>query len=115
MWVFYPIPTLLCYYCPVVPIDLITGGCMFQAIPIPDHLVAKIKKRDVTREEFMNALITMHIGTMLEIPDSQYKYASVRGRVSDANKWLRGTKSGRRLVTTRQNGSTSTLVMCDAV
>jgi hypothetical protein len=87
---------------------------MFEAIPIPEHLTAKIKKRDVSREEFMNALTTMHIGTMLEIPDSQYKYATVRGRVSDANKWLRGTKSGKRLITTRQNGSTSTLVMCDA-
>jgi hypothetical protein len=85
---------------------------MFNAIPIPEHLVAKVKKRGVTREEFINALITMHVGTMLEIPDTQYKYATVRGRVSDANKWLRGTKSGRVLITTRQNGSTSTLVMC---
>lgn len=86
---------------------------MFQAIPIPEHLIAKAKKRDVSREDFMKALISLEIGTMLEIPDTQYKYATVRGRVSDANKWLRGTKSGRRLVTTRQNGSTSTLVMCD--
>lgn len=88
---------------------------MLQAIPIPEHLTAKIKKRDVSRDEFMKALIGLEVGTMLEIPDSQYKYATVRGRVSDANKWLRGTKSGKRLITTRQNGSTGTLVMCDAV
>jgi hypothetical protein len=87
---------------------------MFQAIPIPEHLIAKVKKRGVTREQFMDALITMHIGTMLEIPDSQYKYATVRGRVSEANRHLRGTKSGKRLITTRQNGSAGTLVMCDA-
>lgn len=86
---------------------------MFQAIPIPDHLVAKIKKRDVTRSQFMDALTTMEIGTMLEIPDTQYKYNTVRGRVSDANRWLRVTKSGKKLVTTRQTGSSSTLVMCD--
>ena len=87
---------------------------MFQAIPIPEHLIAKTKKRDVSRDEFMKALIGLEVGMMLEIPDTQYKYTTVRGRVSDANKWLRGTKSGKRLITTRQNGSTSTLVMCDA-
>lgn len=85
---------------------------MLQAVLIPEHLTAKIKKRDVSRDEFMKALIGMEAGTMLEIPDTQYKYATVRGRVSDANKWLRGTKSGRRLITTRQNGSNGTLVMC---
>lgn len=84
---------------------------MFQAIPIPEHLIAKIKKRDVSREDFMNALTTMQIGTMLEIPDSQYKYTTVRGRVSDANKWLRSIESDKKLITTRQNGSTGTLVM----
>jgi hypothetical protein len=86
---------------------------MFQAVRIPDHLIAKIKKRDVTRSQFMDALITMDIGTMLEIPDTQYKYNTVRGRVSDANRWLRASKSGKKLITTRQNGSPSTLVMCD--
>lgn len=88
---------------------------MLKAIPIPDHLVAKIKKREVSRDDFIKALIAMEVGTMIEVPDGQYKYATVRGRTSDANKWLRGTKSGKRLITTRQNGSTSTLVMCHAV
>jgi hypothetical protein len=88
---------------------------MFKAIPIPDHLVAKIKKRDGTREEFIKGLIAMEVGTMIEVPDTQYKYATVRGRVSDANKYLRGTKSGKRLITTRQNGSMATLVMCHEV
>jgi hypothetical protein len=92
-----------------------TGGCMFKAIPIPDHLADKIKKRDGTREEFIKGLINMKAGTMVEVPDTQYKYATVRGRVSEANKWLRGAKLDKRLITTRQNGSTSTLVMCHEV
>jgi hypothetical protein len=88
---------------------------MLKAIPIPDHLVAKIKKREMSRDEFTKALTAMEAGTMIEVPDEQYKYATVRGRVSEVNKWLRGTKSDKRLITTRQNGSTSTLVMCHAV
>ncbi len=86
-----------------------------KAVQIPEHLAAKIKKRDGTREEFIKGLIAMEAGTMVEVPDAQYKYATVRGRVSDANKYLRGTKSGKRLITTRQNGSTATLVMCHEV
>ena len=88
---------------------------MLQAIQIPEHLISKIRKRSVSREEFMKALVGMEVGTMIDVPDEQYKYATVRGRVSDVNKYLRGTKSGKLLITTRQNGSVSTLVMCHAV
>lgn len=87
---------------------------MLKAIPIPEHLMAKVKKRDLSRDEFMKGLISMEVGTMFEVPDTQYQYGSVRGRVSDANKYLRGTKSGKILITTRQNGSRFTLVMCHA-
>lgn len=85
---------------------------MFQAIPIPEHF--KAKQRDLNRDEFIKALIGMEVDTMAEIPDTQYKYNTVRGRVSYANKWLRGTKSGKILRTKRQSGATGTLVMCEA-
>jgi hypothetical protein len=88
---------------------------MFKAIPIPESLVGKIKRREWSRNEFIDVLLAMEAETMIEVPDTQYKYASVRGRVSDANRRLRETKSGKRLITTRQNGSTATLVMCHAV
>jgi hypothetical protein len=91
-----------------------TGRSMFEAIAIPDHLVAKIKKRDVTRDQFMNALLSMEAGTMIEVPDAQYKYNTVRGRVGEANKRLRLTRVGKSLSTTRQNGTAATLVMCHA-
>ena len=87
---------------------------MLKAIPIPEHLVTKIKQRSGMREEFINGLIAMEIGTMVEVPDVMYKYATVRGRVSGVNQHLREIKAGKELITTRQNGSQSTLVMCRA-
>jgi hypothetical protein len=83
---------------------------MNQQIVIPPHLLAKIKKREVTKDVFMTALLALEIGMMIEVPDTQYKYNTVRGRVSEANKRLVG--SGKRLITTRQNGSLYTMVMC---
>jgi hypothetical protein len=93
-----------------------TGGCMFpKQFDIPEHLVSKIKKRSGMRNEFINGLINMEVGKMVEVPDTMYKYATVRGRVSGVNQRLRDIKAGKELITTRQNGSTSTLVMCRAV
>lgn len=85
---------------------------MLKAIPIPEHLIGKIKKRELTRNDFAKALKAMEAGTMIEVPDGQYKYNTVRGRVSEVNRWLRLTRSGKRLTTTRQNGTPATLVMC---
>lgn len=82
------------------------------AFVIPPHLLAKMKKREVTRDVFMKALLELEVGTMLEIPDSQYKYNTVRGRVSEANKKLRGMGAGKMLITSRQNGSPSTMILC---
>jgi hypothetical protein len=61
-----------------------------KAVLIPEHLLNKIKKREVTRDVFMQTLLDMEIGTMIEVEDVQYKYNTVRGRVSDANKRLYG-------------------------
>jgi len=82
-----------------------------NAIAIPEKL--KTKVRDVTREEFMKGLAAMKIDTMIEVPDSYYKYATVRGRASHVNKWLKGTKSGRVLRTTREGCSAGTIVKCE--
>jgi hypothetical protein len=54
---------------------------MFQAVAIPDHL--KTKMRDATREQFMKALTSMEVDTMIEVPDSYYKYATVRAKPLD--------------------------------
>jgi hypothetical protein len=81
-----------------------------KAVLIPEHLLNKIKKREVTRSVFMDTLLAMEIGTMIEVPDTQYKHNTVRGRVSDANKMLYG--KDKKLITTRQNGSFSTLILC---
>lgn len=81
-----------------------------KAVLIPEHLLNKIKKREVSRNDFMEALLAMEIGTMIEVPDTQYKHNTVRGRVSDANKMLYG--KSKKLITTRQNGSFCTLVLC---
>jgi hypothetical protein len=82
-----------------------------NAVALPEHL--KTKMRDVTREEFMKGLASMKVDTMIEIPDTYYKYATVRGRVSHVNKWLKGTKSGRVLRTTREGCSAGTIVKCE--
>jgi|688.fasta_scaffold320142_4 hypothetical protein len=84
---------------------------MFQVIPLPEHL--KTKQRDATREQFMKALASMEIDTMIEVPDSYYKYATVRGRVSHANKWLKQTGSEKILRTTREGCSAGTIVKCE--
>lgn len=81
-----------------------------KAVLIPEHLLNKIKKREVTRDVFMQTLLDMEIGTMIEVEDVQYKYNTVRGRVSDANKRLYG--KDKKLITTRQSGSFCTLVLC---
>ena len=84
---------------------------MFQAVAIPDHL--KTKMCDATREQFMKALTSMEVDTMIEVPDTYYKYATVRGRVSHANKWLKQTGSERVLRTTREGCSAGTIVKCE--
>lgn len=81
-----------------------------KAVLIPKHLFDKIKKREVSRDVFMQTLLDMEVGTMIEVEDTQYKYNTVRGRVSDANKRLYG--KSKKLITTRQNGSHCTLVLC---
>lgn len=84
---------------------------MFQAIPIPEHL--KTKQRDVTREQFMKALASMEMGTMIEIPDTFYKYATVRGRVSHINKWLKQIGAEKVLRTTREGCTAGTIIKCE--
>jgi hypothetical protein len=83
-----------------------------KAFKIPEGLANKIRRVDGAREEFIKGLIAMEVGTMIFVPDTQYKYNTVRGRVSYANKWLLGTKSGRVLITHRQSGDAGTNVMC---
>lgn len=82
-----------------------------NAVAIPENL--KTKLRDVSREEFMKGLASMAVDTMIEIPDTYYKYATVRGRVSHVNKWLEGTKSEKILRTTREGCSAGTIVKCE--
>lgn len=84
---------------------------MFQAVPIPEHL--KTKMRDATREQFMKALALMEIDTMIEVPDTYYKYATVRGRVSHINKWLKQTGSEKILHTTREGCTAGTIIKCE--
>ena len=40
---------------------------MLKEITIPEHLIGKIKKRELTRNEFTEALKAMKVGNMIEI------------------------------------------------